>query len=189
MVDLILKNFARHVKLDQVDEAIISSALQHKLFKRKTTVLKAGSVCRAISFVIKGCLRVYHTDEDGKEHILLFAPEDWWVVDGSSFYSHTPAFYSIDALEDTEVFQLSYQDLEDLYRRVPKLERFFRILSQNLFIVYQRRLTESQSRPAEERYTAFKQLYPRLEQRIAQKHIASYLGITPVFLSMLRKRP
>lgn len=188
MFDLVLSNIAKHVTLNQAEIDEFLTFLQPKTIKRKSALLSAGEICKAIYFVSVGCLRIYHTDENGTDHVSLFAPEDWWAGDMYSFHTKTPAFYSIDALEDTEVFQLTEQNLERLYQRIPKFERFFRILFQNGFIMYQQRITLSQSLTAEERYARFNELYPRLEQRIAQKHIASYLGITPVFLSMLRSR-
>lgn len=188
MDDLILANFAKHIALDQPETDFVLSLLRRKTLRKKSVLLFAGDVCGAMSFVRSGCLRVYHTDADGKEHILLFAPEDWWAVDTLSFYHKTPAFYTIDALEDTEVLQIGFDDLEKLYERVTKFERFFRILSQNGFILYQRRIVSNLSESAEQRYARFKKLYPDLHPRIAQKHIASFLGITPEFLSQLRKQ-
>lgn len=188
MFDLILSNIAKHVNLTNAETKAFLTFLQPKTIKRKAILLSAGDVCKAIYFVSNGCLRIYHTDEGGTDHVSLFAPEDWWAVDMYSFYTKTPAFYAIDALEDTEVLQLTEHNLEQLYLQIPKFERFFRILFQNGFIMYQQRITLSQSLTAEERYARFNELYPHLEQRIAQKQIASYLGITPVFLSMLRRK-
>lgn len=188
MYELILSNFARHILLTPSETEYVKSILEHRIIKKNTFILKSGDVCRNFYFVTKGCLRMYNTDERGREHIVTFSPENWWAVELSSFYSRSPAFYSIDALEDTEVFYLTQQALEILYEQVPKFERFFRIFLQNAVVLYQRRMTAVLSLPAEDRYIQFRRRYPGLEQRIAQKHIASYLGITPVFLSMLRKR-
>jgi CRP-like cAMP-binding protein len=188
MFDLIMANFAMHITLDEGETDYTQSILQHKLIKKNTLVLNSGDVCRSIYFVNKGCLRIYHTDESGIDHNISFAPENWWAVDIASFSNQIPAFYSISALEETEVFYLDHATLEELYMKVPKFERFFRILTQNGYSLNQRRMTSNSSKKAEERYRQFQKLYPYLEQRIAQKHIASYLGITPVFLSMLRRR-
>ncbi|SEL79165.1 cAMP-binding domain of CRP or a regulatory subunit of cAMP-dependent protein kinases [Chitinophaga rupis] len=188
MDDLILANFAMHITLDPAETEYVRSLLQQKQVKKNSVLLKSGEVCRCVYFVVKGCLRLYHTDEGGKAHIISFSPENWWAVDIASFYSQTPAYYSIAALEDTIVYWFRLDTLEMLYEKIPKFERFFRILTQNGFIIYQRRMTAAQSLRAEERYAQFQRRYPGLEQRIAQKHIASYLGITPVFLSMLRKK-
>ena len=188
MFELILANFALHIHLDVSETGHIKSILQHKSVKKNTILLNAGEICRNIYFVNHGCLRMYHTDKDGLGHNVSFCPENWWAVDIASFSHQSPAFYAIAALEDTDVYYLSYHALEKLYTDVPKFERFFRILTQNGFNLYQRRITSALSKTAEERYLAFRKQYPGLERRIAQKHIASYLGITPVFLSRLRKK-
>ncbi len=188
MFELILANFTLHIKLNAAEKEHVQSALQIKTVTRNKVLLREGEICRNIYFVNLGCLRIYHTDMEGIEHNISFFPENWWAVDIASFSHQTPAFYSIAALEDAELYFLSYSALEKLYLEVPKLERFFRILTQNGFNLYQRRITSALSKTAEERYLMFRKLYPGLEQRIAQKHIASYLGITPIFLSRLRQR-
>ncbi|MBB6130816.1 CRP-like cAMP-binding protein [Mucilaginibacter lappiensis] len=183
-----LTNFALHVTLYKAEQSLIQSALQVKTIKKNKVLLSSGEVCRNIYFINRGCLRIYHTDKHGAEHNNSFCPENWWAVDIASFSHQSPAFYAIAALEDTELFYLSHSALEKLYLEVPKLERFFRILTQNAFNLYQRRITYALSKTAEERYLAFCKQYPGLEQRVAQKQIASYLGITPIFLSRLRKQ-
>lgn len=188
MFDDILANFALHVDLSPAEAALVVTALQVAAIKKNGSLLQAGHTCRSLYFVNKGCLRVFNRDEEGREHNLLFCPENWWAADIASFSSQLPAFYNISALEDTEVICISHPALEQLFREVPKLERFFRILMQNGFSLYQRRINSNLSRSAEERYAMFRRQYPKLEQRIAQKHTASYLGITPVFLSMIRKK-
>ena len=184
MYELIFANFALHIKLDVAEIEQIKGRLQYKTVKKKSALLNAGQICRNIYFVNKGCLRIFNVDIEGEEHNASFCPENWWAVDIASFSHQTSAFYNIDALEDTEVFYLSYSVLEE----IPKLERFFRILTQNGFHLYQQRITSNLSKSAEERYEQFQKQYPKLEQRIAQKQIASYLGITPVFLSMIRRK-
>jgi len=187
MFEFILANFALHITLNDAETAHIQTVLQHKTVKKNSVLLNAGEICRNIYFVNSGCLRMYHIDKQGAEHNISFCPENWWTVDIASFSRQSPAFYEISALEDAAVFFLNHTALEKLYTDVPKLERFFRILTQNGFNLYQRRITSALSKTAEERYLAFRKQYPGLEQRIAQKQIASYLGITPVFLSRLRK--
>jgi len=188
MNPLILDNIAKHIQLEPSEADYFLTLLKETKIKKNSVLLRPGDVCKALTFVTSGCLRLYKTDTDGKDHILLFAPEGWWCTDSYSFYTQTPAEYGIDALEDTTCLQITAEKLELLYKEVPKFERFFRILFQNGFIMYQKRITANTSLTAEKRYHRFKLTYPKLEQRIAQKHIASYLGITPVFLSRLRKR-
>lgn len=186
MYELFFANLDKHIKLENSEILQITGKLKSRKLKKNESLLEAGEVCKHIYFVNKGCLRLFHHTEGGEEHNILFCPENWWCADLSSFTSGQKSFYAVSSLEETEVLFLTHEALEGLYIAVPKLERFFRILYQNGFSLYQRRITKILSKPANERYRIFKKQYPGLEQRIAQKQIASYLGITPVFLSMIR---
>lgn len=186
--DLILAHVARHIHLAPAEEALFLSLLQPATIRRKDYLLQQGKVSRNESFITRGCLRAYTIDEKGQEHILMFGIEGWWMSDLYSFLTQSPAGCFIDALEDTTLLQLSKPDLERLYEQVPKFERYFRLILQNAFVAQQQRINQNLSFTAEERYREFTLKYPGLEQRIAQKQIASYLGITPVFLSMIRRK-
>ena len=186
--ELILKNISRFINLDKTEIDFFISLLQSKTFKKKEFVLPPGKVSKYEIFVTKGCVKNYTIDNDGFEHIAMFAVEDWWTGDMLSFITQTPAIYFIEALEYTEVLQISKQNLELLYERVPKFERFFRKLYQNSLVTHIQRINEGISFTAEERYLNFTKKYPKLEQRLAQKQVAAYLGITPEFLSVLRKK-
>jgi len=187
-IDLILQNVAKHIQLDDDEVDFFISLLQSKTLKRKEFLLKQGDFCKTENFIIKGCLRAYTIDEGGFEHIVMFGVESWWVSDLYSFLTQTPADYFIDALEDSEILQITKEKLNELYEKVPKFERFFRIIFQNAFIAQQSRINQNLSHSAEQRYLDFIKKYPRLEQRLSQKQLAAYLGITPVFLSMLRRK-
>jgi len=186
--DLILQNVAKHIQLDKTETDFFVSLLQNKTLRRKDFLLKQGNVCKTENFIIKGCLRTYTIDENGFEHIVMFGVEDWWVGDLYSFLTHTPANYFIDALEDSEVLQITKENLDKLYERVPKFEKFFRLILQNAFIAQQNRINQNLSFTAEQRYLYFIKKYPQIEQRISQKQVSAFLGITPVFLSMLRRK-
>lgn len=187
-LDQILNNIARHISLDKKEIEYFTSILNHKAINRKKFLLHEGDICYHTNYVIKGCLRVYNIDERGITHISVFAIEDYWIADLYSFLTQTPATLNIDALEDTEVFQITKSNMEELYAEVPKFERFFRIMHQKAFIAQHQRLMKNISSTAEEQYFQFKKKYPNLESRIPQKQIAAYLGITPEFLSMIKKR-
>lgn len=186
--DLILQNIGRHIQLNKTESDFFVSLLQTKKLKRKEFLLKQGDICKTENFIVKGCLRTYTIDDNGFEHVVMFGIEDWWVGDLYSFLTHSPASYFIDALEDTEILQITKANLDKLYERVPKFERFFRLILQNAFIAQQQRINQNLSYTAEQRYLDFIEKYPQLEQRLSQKQVSAYLGITPVFLSMLRKK-
>ena len=184
---LILSNFAMHIALSSDEQQKVLALLQQKMVAKRTFLVQAGKVDRYIYFVNRGCLRMYNTDKEGMEHNICFYPENWWACDIVSFFKEKPAVNTIQALEDSEVYYMSLSRLEELFLEIPKFERFFRILTQNGFDLYQKRISSNLSKTAQERYLEFRKLYPGLESRIAQKHIATYLGITPAYLSMMRK--
>jgi CRP-like cAMP-binding protein len=188
ILDPILKHVGEKIHLSPAENDYFSSLLQYKKFPRKSKILSPGEVGRNQYFVIKGCLRIFYLDQDGLEHNAKFAVENWWAFDIQSFFESTPAYYGISCLEDTAVLLLSYDNHAELVKHIPRFERFYRLMMQQSFIALQHRMTQSLSLTAEEQYLHFQQKYPGLEARIPQKQIASYLGITPVFLSMLRKQ-
>jgi CRP-like cAMP-binding protein len=184
---LILNNFAMHIALAPAEQEQALTLFQFKEVKKRTWLLQAGETDRYIYFVKRGCLRMFYTDQSGEDHNIGFYPENWWTCDIVSFFNAKPSANAIQALEDSEVYYISLLQLEKLFQILPKFERFFRILSQNGFELYERRITSQLYKTAGERYLEFRKRYPGLEQRIAQKQIAGYLGITPAFLSMMRK--
>ena len=187
-VEPIIKNISQHIQLNDGEVDYFLSLLQPRNIKRKEYLLRPNEVCKYESFITKGCLRTYTIDNTGLEHIVMFAVEDWWTGDLYSFLTQTPGNFIIDALEDTELLQISKSDLEKLYEEVPKFERFFRIILQNAFVAQQQRINQNLSYTAAERYLHFIKRYPQLEQRLPQKQVAAYLGITPEFLSMIRRK-
>ena len=186
--ELILKNVSKHISLDNVEKDFFISLLEPKILLRKKVYLTAGEVCRNSAFVIEGALKSYTIDKEGKEHILSFATRDWWIADMYSYISRKPAILSIEAIADSEVLMLSYENQQLLYEKVPKFERFFRILIENALVASQQRLIDNLSSSAEERYLHFIQKYPSIPSCVPQHNIASYLGITPEFLSKIRGR-
>lgn len=186
--DGIRRNIAQHVVLTPGEFDHFTSLLQHRHLERKERLLTAGAICRFEGYVVAGCLRVYYTDPEGTDHILYFAPEDWWVADIASFTSRSPAMFSIDALEPTDVLLIDRLDKEQLYLEVPKFERLFRIMTQRALVALQRRMLAMMRQTAEVRCLEFKRRYPGLESRVAQHHVASYLGISPEFLSRIRHK-
>ena len=186
--ELILTNISRHIQLEPEEKAYFLSLLQTKFIRRKEFLLRVNEVCKNESFITKGCLRTYTIDDTGLEHTLMFAIEDWWTGDLYSFLTQQPSGFMIEATEDTELLQISKANLEKLYQKIPKFERFFRIMLQNAFIAQQERIKQNLSFTAEQRYCRFIDKWPDLEQRLSQKQIASYLGITPEFLSMIRRK-
>ncbi len=182
----ILTHVSRFISLSPAEQQLFLSLLKVKQLRRKQYLLQAGDVCGYEHFVVEGCLRSFYVDDSGNEFTLHFAMEDWWITDLDSFLHQTPAIVHIEALTPVIVLQLDKSSLEQLYATIPAFERFFRILHQNAYLAQNRRILNNISMSGEERYTDLVKHYPELVQRVPQKHIASYLGITPVFLSQIR---
>jgi CRP-like cAMP-binding protein len=185
--DLILSNISRHITLSRSEIRYFLSLLEMKELKKKEFLLKEGEWCTTFSYVNSGVLRAFYRDQADKEATIMFAVNDWWITDMPCFVSQSAAMINIEAITKCSVLQLTKEDIDLLYSEIPKFERFFRILMQNAYIREQLRILQNLSMPAEVRYRNFLQKYPKIAQQVTQKHIASYLGITPEFLSAIRK--
>jgi len=184
----LITHINQYIDLTSEEEEILSELIGYRKYLKGQYVHHQGDTNKRECFVVKGCLKTFYIDGEGHEHIVLFAIENWWAGDLGSFISQTPADYNIQCLEDTEVIHISYEDRERLLLRIPKLERFYRIIIQNAFVASQKRVISSYSLPAVERYLIFQKQYPAIEQRVPQYMIASYLGITKEFLSKIRSQ-
>ncbi|WP_375448366.1 Crp/Fnr family transcriptional regulator [uncultured Fibrella sp.] len=185
---LLIEAIERQVHLDEIEIDNIRAAFQPQYLKRREVLIHQGDVCRYEYFVNSGCLRSFYTVKD-TQHTLMFATEGWWTGSLKSFLKSIPSAITIEAMESTHLLRISRPQLEALYDHVPKLDRFFRLLLQNRLMATQDRVLDHLTLPATERYAQFLQQYPTLGQRVAQKYIASYLGISPAFLSRLRRPP
>jgi CRP-like cAMP-binding protein len=184
--DLILNNISGYIHLNEEEKAIFVSLLKPMKLKRRQMLLKEGEICRYSSFIVQGCLRGYSIDENAIEHVLNFAPQNWWIADLYSLITQKPGVLNIEALEDTEILTLSKISQEELYVKVPVFERFFRIITENSLVSYQQRLLDNLSLTAEERYNNFCRRYPTLISCVPSKQIASYIGVTPEFFSKMK---
>lgn len=184
----ILENISKLVTLTSYEEDLFLSKTETKNFKAKTIILSAGEVSKYSYFVNSGLVRSFNINDNIVEHVLSFACEGWWIGDMYSLISQKPGTLFIEVLEDTEVILLSKENQELLYVKIPKLERFFRILTENSLVANQERLMDNLSLSAEERFDKFCKKYPSLIQKVPQKHIASYIGVTPEFFSKMKSR-
>jgi CRP/FNR family transcriptional regulator, cyclic AMP receptor protein len=178
----------KNIPLSEEEISLFNTLLELKKVPKKTMLLHEGEVCKFEAFVNKGCIRNYYIDEHGNEVILQFAIEGWWVSDIASFHTHTPSNIFIETLEDCELLVLSPQTKEELLYKVPKLERMFRLMVQKNLSVLQNRFLKAITTSAHEKYIDFLERYPTIPQRVAQHHIASYLGISAEFLSKVRTK-
>ncbi len=188
MFEVLFSKVEEKIKLSDVEKDICKSLFSPKKLRKRQYILQQDDVCKNLIFVEKGILRSYSVDNKGNEHILQFAPEGWWISDVYSFLTGEAAVYNIEAIEDSELLLISKSSLDELYERVPKFERYFRLLSQANMVATHRRLTASLSDSADEKYLRLLSAYPNIVARVPQHMIASYLGITPETLSRVRKR-
>ena len=187
-IEPLLSYFDRLIPLNNEEKELVTQNFHPRLYRKRQFVLQEGNVCAQLNFVVRGCLRMYKIDEQGATHILQFAPENYWINDIGSFHSEKPSELNIDALDDTMVLQVNRNDLVSIYLKASKFDRIFRVLIENSFVNLQKRLLQNISSTAEERYQAFLDTYPHLVNRLSQTQIASFLGITPEFLSRLRNK-
>jgi CRP-like cAMP-binding protein len=187
-MELIIQNISKHITLTSDEELLFLSKIETKNYKAKTIILNAGEICKHSYFVNSGLVRSFNVNDNIVEHVLSFACEGWWIGDMYSLLSQKPGNLFIEVLEDAEVVLLSKENQEQLYQEIPKLERFFRILTENSLVANQERLMDNLSLTAEERFEKFCKKYPTLIQKVPQKQIASYIGVTPEFFSKMKSR-
>lgn len=187
MYDQILKKLAQFITLDKNEEGLFLSKLIVKNYRKKELILKEGNVCKYAYFINSGCLRYYY-NINGEENTAQFFFENGWYTDYDSFLTGKPSKQNIEALEKSELLLISIEDLQELYKEIPKFERMGRMMAESSFLGIRQRNEMLGNHTAEERYIALMNERPKVFERIPQHYIASYLGIKPQSLSRIRKR-
>lgn len=186
MKDNLIAHINKFVELDQDEIQHVCDSVNVLAVKKKHFILKADDIYKANYFVSKGCVRLYFINRNGNEQITQFAIENWWITDYTSFETGKSSVYYMQAIEDAEVISISKKAYDELLLKVPKMERYFRILFQIVHTASMRRFEYFRDQTDEERYRQFVSLFPGFVQRIPQYMLASYLGFTPQFLSKIR---
>jgi CRP-like cAMP-binding protein len=184
----LLAHIARYVALTEAETDVLQSHLKHQTIARKDYLLTEGQVCPANYFVLQGCLRTYLITERGSEQTVQFSIENWWLTDYASLDTQTPSQFFIQAVEHTEVAVFDRHAQEEVFKRLPQLERYFRILLQKSAAAALFRIKVLFSLSGEARYHHFNNAFPEFVQRVPQYMLASYLGFTPEFLSKIRAK-
>jgi CRP-like cAMP-binding protein len=184
----LLAHIARYVPLTDAEAMLLQTYLSHQTIARKELLLTEGRVCPANYFVLKGCLRTFLVSEKGTEQTILFAIENWWLTDYASLDAQAPSQFNIQAVETTEVAVFGQDAQEEAFRRLPQLERYFRLVLQRAAAAALFRIKFLFSMSGEERYHHFNNAFPGFVQRVPQYMLASYLGFTPEFLSKVRAK-
>jgi CRP-like cAMP-binding protein len=170
-------------ELKQIEEV----ALVKRLRKRQY-LLQEGNTSNYNCFVAKGCLRLYRVSDDGSEHILRFAVENWWMADYESYNSGRPSKNNIDALEDSELVLIQKEALDALCKSIPKLGAFKEQLEARSYNASQNRVLSMISETAEQKYENFMSTCPQIARRIPLHMIASFLGVSRETLSRVRQQ-
>lgn len=186
--DIILTNINSQVTLSDQETEFLKSVVIARPFKQGELIVRAGDPARYLMFVNSGYLMTYFTDAEGKDHVVQFATNGWWAPDLYSLSKEPNTPYSTRGLCDGELLLIPRLSLDQMFRVCANMDRYFRIQFQNTVIRHQGRILKRHTAPAEERYQEFIDTYLRMEQYVAQKYIASYLGITPEFLSKVRSK-
>lgn len=176
-----------NIDIDSDTVSQLLSRCQMRQFKRGDYLLRMGEQCGHSFFIERGLLRQFTVDEKGKEHIIQFAPENWFIADYESVHFAEPSSYFIEALEDTSVLLLEESFVLELAKTNPRFISFNNKLLYSYIRALQKRVTQLQSTSAEARYLDFVEMCPDVMLRVPQVMVASYLGITPESLSRIRK--
>jgi CRP-like cAMP-binding protein len=186
------QNFKRHiakfVEISDKDFGEILSYFRVIEAGKKKNLLTEGTICKSNFFVSKGCLRMFFVNEKGVEQTVQFALENWWIADYTSFSSQKPAEFYIQAVEKSEVLALDFLSQEKMLNQFPKMERYFRSVHQRAHAAYQFRVRTLYELSREELYRNFNKHYPEFVQRIPQYLLASFLGLTPEYLSEIKSK-
>jgi len=185
---ILLSQINQYVTLNEAETSYLESIVITRSFKKNEVIVQSGEPARYLILVNAGFLMTYYTDKDNVDHVVQFASNGWWTGDLYSLAQDVPTIYTTKALTDGEVLLLPKLAHNQLLEKYTKFEKYFRIIFHNALIRLQFRFIENYSTTTEERYLAFRARYPNIEQHVAQKYIASYLGITPEFLSKIRKK-
>jgi CRP-like cAMP-binding protein len=173
--------------IDEAEFERLVGFFQQFRLPKKALLFSQGEVCRWFAFVHAGCLRTFNSDETGNEYTLFFAFPEWWVGDPTSFFGGTPARFSCQAIEASDLLRASREQFEGALESCPTFEHWYRIKMQRSYAAMQQKLVETNLQTAEEKYRLLLEKAPEIVQRIPQAYIASYLGIKPQSLSRIRK--
>ena len=176
----------RYVTISENEIKIFQSYLKSKRIKKKEFLLKAGQLCKSRYFITKGCIRLFYIDNKGNEQIIHFGIDNWWITDYESLIANKPTTLNIQAIENTELLELPQETFDELCEKVPQTERLFRKIMEKTYIAIQKRIEYIYSLKGEEQFRLFIGANPEFAQRVPQYMIASYLGMSPEFVSKIR---
>ncbi len=188
MSEVLLHHIQKFVNLREEEGKQVISFFEPRTVQKKQDLLNAGAICRHQYFVSKGCLRMFYIDQKGVEKTVQFAIENWWLADYFSFQRVQASEFGIQAVETSEVLAIDTGSFEELLREVPKMERYFRMVHQTAHAAAQVKHKFFSGLSKEELFNHFRSNFPEFVQRVPQYLLASYLDVTPEYLSELRAK-
>lgn len=185
MSQILRQQIEKIILLTDTEFDYILSHFTAKKFKKHQFVVQEGENVPNDYFILNGCLKSYFTDNNGKDHILQFGMQDWWITDYQAYYNQSKATINIDCIEDSELLCLTFENREKLCAEIHKVEHFFRKKTNKRNVALQQRILSLLSNNAKEKYDQLLKLYPQLFQKVPKHLIASYLGVSRETLSRL----
>lgn len=183
---LLFDSISQHISLTETEQETLLSLFEQKKVPAKSKLIVQGEKCCNLYFILSGILRGYNVDSKGNEHTIQFAKTGWWISDISSLLNNPKAETTIESITESEVLEISYENKQAMFEKIPKMERYFRIITEGAYVSFQKRILFKLSYTAEENYKAFLEKFGNLELHIPQKYVASYIGVTPEFFSKMK---
>jgi CRP-like cAMP-binding protein len=184
--DLLFAAIEKLTPLTVEQKTFLAGMVRERKAKKGQFLLHEGAVQKASFFVTSGLLISYYIALDGKEHLIQIAPEGWWISDLNSFTRQREALLNIRAVEESTFLELPFLQTENMFGQIPQMDKYFRVITERALINFKKRIIENNSMSARDRMLQFREHYPDLVNRLPQKLIASYLGISPEFLSKIK---
>lgn len=188
MAKKLIDYIRRFVNLTEDEAQIFASCFKEVKIKKRQFIVQPNFIAKHRHYVLTGAFRAYVVADEGQDHTITFAIDDWWITDYNSYIFQQPATMFVVALEDSTIFQIDFDKEQELKRQNHKFETFFRIIAERGLASHQRRIISNLTQSAEERYEHFVSKYPQIAQRVPQYALASYLGMTTEFLSRIRNK-
>lgn len=187
-LDSFFGHLNQYVSISEEEFKTILSFFDERNLSKKEILMHAGGPCSHTHFVLKGCMHLYFVNEKGVERTVQFALENWWLTDFLAFQNKSNTDFFIQAVEDSQVLSISLDQQGQLLEQFPLLERYFRIIYQTAYGASLMRTKYLHDLSKEEIYFHFTEQYPRFAQRVPQYLIASFLGLTPEYVSEIRAK-
>lgn len=185
-MNALVQHIRKFITLSDQEAAIALAYFETESFKKKQLLLEEGQICNKQYFIIRGCIRFYINNNKGTEQTIQFGIENWWITDYLSFQYQNPTLFNIQAIENVEMLSIDRKSFDELLDRIPKLEKYFRLVIQKSFGASQVRISYLFTMSAEERFHHMNGMFPEFIQRVPQYMIASYLDFSPEFMSKIR---